>query len=187
METANPNGESDPEVELRLKIDPLKMKEVIKNFDPETLQELFTGFLYVANVMVIVLKKIIPACAEEKRALISSPVTTNTRSMLTNRPVNKFIELFNPEYIDDVKEEFRTNVRPLMTKGSPSMDPQRIIDFRMRGRDMDGNAIQKMKIYHVFKTLKPYLRKDLTKSDYAKYLSEHVLGIASDTSWVRYL
>lgn len=187
METANPNGESDPEVELRLKIDPMKMKEVIKNFDPETLQELFTGFLYVTNVMVTILKKIIPACAEEKRSEIYSPVTTNTRFISINRPVNKFIELFDPEYIDDVKEEFRTSVKPLMTKGTPSMDPQRIIDFRMRVRDLEGNTIQKMKIYNVFKTLKPYLRKDLTKSDYAKYLSEHVLGIASDTSWVRYL
>lgn len=187
MINKNPKVESDPEVVLRLRIDTLKMNEVIKNIDPDTLQDLFNTFMCLTSILITLMKKLLSVCVQGKRVMKISPVTQLNNTLITPRPVNKFIDLFDPKFIEVVKSEFKEKVKPFLLKGTPSMDPMRIIDFRMRELDVEGNNISKLKVYDAFKTLKPYLRKDLTKADYARYLSEKVLGFDSASSWNRCL
>lgn len=51
----------------------------------------------------------------------------------------------------------------------------------------DGNKISKDQVYKAFGKMKIYLSKDLSEEDFAKWLSSHVDGMASVSSWQRYL
>lgn len=101
--------------------------------------------------------------------------------------IKKFSDLFDPSMKTKAEAEYKQSVQPLLVNCTPDSAFMRVVSFQPREKDNDGNKISKDQVYKAFGKMKIYLSKDLSEEDYAKWLSSHVEGMASISSWQRYL
>lgn len=101
--------------------------------------------------------------------------------------IKKFSDLFDPSMKTKAEAEYKQSVQPLLVKCVPDSAFMRVVSFQPREKDNDGNKISKDQVYKAFGKMKIYLSKDLSEEDYAKWLSSHVDGLPSISSWQRYL
>lgn len=101
--------------------------------------------------------------------------------------IKKFSDLFDPSMKTKAEAEYKQSVQPLLVKCMPDSAFMRVVSFQPREKDNDGNKISKDQVYKAFGKMKIYLSKDLSEEDYAKWLSSHVGGMTSISSWQRYL
>lgn len=101
--------------------------------------------------------------------------------------IKKFSDLFDPSMKAKAEAEYKQSVQPLLVKCMPDSAFMRVVSFKPREKDNDGNKISKDQVYKAFGKMKIYLSKDLSEEDYAKWLSIHVVGMTSISSWQRYL
>lgn len=101
--------------------------------------------------------------------------------------IKKFSDLFDPSMKAKAEAEYKQSVQPLLVKCMPDSAFMRVVSFKPREKDNDGNKISKDQVYKAFGKMKIYLSKDLSEEDYAKWLSSHVGGMTSISSWQRYL
>lgn len=101
--------------------------------------------------------------------------------------IKKFSDLFDPSMKTKAEAEYKQSVQPLLVNCTPDSAFMRVVSFQPREKDNDGNKISKDQVYKAFGKMKIYLSKDLSEEDYAKWLSSHVGGMTSISSWQRYL
>ena len=94
--------------------------------------------------------------------------------------IKKFSDLFDPSMKTKAEAEYKQSVQPLLADCTPDSAFMHVVSFQTRTKDNE-------QVYKAFGKMKIYLSKDLSEEDYAKWLSSHVEGMASISSWQRYL
>ena len=101
--------------------------------------------------------------------------------------IKKFSDFFDPSMKTKAAAEYKQSVQPLLADCTPDSAFMHVVSFQTRTKDNEGNKISKDQVYKAFGKMKIYLSKDLSEEDYAKWLSSHVDGMTSISSWQRYL
>ncbi len=101
--------------------------------------------------------------------------------------IKKFSDFFDPSMKIKAAAEYKQSVQPLLANCTPDSAFTHVVSFQPKTKDNDGNKISKDQVYKAFGMMKIYLSKDLSEDDFAKWLSSHVEGMASISSWQRYL
>lgn len=101
--------------------------------------------------------------------------------------IKKFSDFFDSSMKIKAAAEYKQSVQPLLANCTPDSAFTHVVSFQTRTKDNEGNKISKDQVYKAFGKMKIYLSKDLSEEDYAKWLSSHVEGMASISSWQRYL
>lgn len=101
--------------------------------------------------------------------------------------IKKFSDFFDSSMKIKAAAEYKQSVQPLLANCTPDSAFTHVVSFQPKTKDNDGNKISKDQVYKAFGMMKIYLSKDLSEEDFAKWLSSHVDGMASISSWQRYL
>lgn len=99
-------------------------------------------------------------------------------------PVNKFADLFNPDYMEKAEKVYQNYIIPLIEDAKPSADFQEVDHFLMK-KGSDDVRISKNDIYKAFGQMRSYFKPGVTTMDAADYLSQHVEGMSSLSAWRR--